>query len=56
MTGPLHRRISLDGATWTCKPFIGMDWRMRQSHLPDTRDARGWLPATVPGSVAHDAW
>ena len=56
MTGLLHHRILLDGAAWECKPSIGMDWLMRRSHLPDTRDIRGWMPATVPGSAAHDAW
>ena len=56
MTEPQHTRLSLNSAGWECKPFIGMDWRMRRAHLPDTRDTRGWLPATVPGSVAHDAW
>jgi len=56
MTGLLHHRILLDGAAWECKPSIGMDWLMRRSHMPDTRDVRGWMPATVPGSAAYDAW
>ena len=56
MTEPLHAYLSLNGGDWQSKPFIGLDWLMRRSHSPDTRDTRGWLAATVPGSVAHDAW
>lgn len=56
MTEPLLFHLWLNGSDWSCKPFYGLDWMMRGSHRPDTRDTRGWLPATVPGSVAHDAW
>lgn len=50
----MHTRISLDGSDWLLKDFIGEDWLWRSSHKPDTRDMRGWRPATVPGSIAND--
>ena len=57
MTNQLHTRIALDGSDWEFKPFYGMDWLMRNSHKPDTRDIHGWLSGgTVPGSVVHDLW
>jgi beta-mannosidase len=49
-------RILLDGPDWQCKGYYGEDWLWRGGHKPDTRDVRGWLPATVPGSVQHDLW
>lgn len=49
-------RISLDGNDWLFKAFIGEDWRWRDSHKPGTRDVRGWLVGTIPGSVQHDLW
>src|SRR5512133_3137495 len=48
--------ISLNGADWQFKGYIGEDWLLRNAHLPDTRDVRGWHSATVPGSVQHDLW
>jgi beta-mannosidase len=49
-------RILLDGPDWQCKAYYGEDWRGREGHKPGMRDVRGWLPATVPGSVQHDLW
>jgi beta-mannosidase len=48
--------ISLNGPDWRFKGFIGEDWLLRNAHLPDTRDQRGWHPAHVPGSVQNDLW
>lgn len=48
--------LSLNGNGWIFKGFVGEDWLLRGSHLPETRDQRGWLPATVPSSVQHDLW
>lgn len=52
----MTRTLSLDGNDWHCKPYLGLDWRMRAAHKPGSRDTRGWIPATVPGSVQHDLW
>ncbi len=49
-------RLSLNGSDWSLKDFLGEDWRWRDSHLPATRDRRGWRPAAVPGSVQNDVW
>jgi beta-mannosidase len=46
--------ISLDGAGWTIKGYLGDEWRLRRAFAPDTRDVHGWLPARVPGSVLAD--
>lgn len=51
-----QRSLSLDGDAWRCKPYLGLDWQMRAAHKPGSRDTRGWIPATVPGSVQHDLW
>lgn len=48
--------LSLNGADWQCKPYLGLDWQMRGAHKATTRDGYGWIPATVPGSVQHDLW
>lgn len=48
--------ISLNGKDWLCKGFLGEDWVGRKSHLPASRDIRGWISATVPGSVLADLW
>ena len=48
--------ISLNGADWRCKGYIGEDWSWRNAHQPGSHDRRGWLPATVPGSVQDDLW
>lgn len=48
--------ISLNGTDWQFKDFYGEDWRWRNAHMPDTRDARGWRQGTVPGSVTNDLW
>ncbi len=47
--------VSLDGE-WSIKPYYGQDWLWRDAHLPESRDPRGWIRATVPGSVHHDLW
>ena len=54
MTSPL--RLTLSGADWTLKDYIGEDWLGRGAHQADTRDRRHWRPATVPGTVHHDLW
>ena len=38
----MRRRISLNGSDWQFKEFYGEDWRWRNSHMPDSRDLRGW--------------
>src|SRR5258708_37214954 len=50
----MHTRISLSGPDWQFKDFIGEDWVWRNAHMPESRDTRGWRPASVPGSVQHD--
>ncbi len=50
----MHTRISLGGPDWQFKDFIGEDWVWRNAHMPESRDTRGWRPASVPGSVQHD--
>lgn len=52
----MTQTLSLDGNNWHCKPYVGLDWQMRAAHKPGSRDTRGWIPATVPGSVQHDLW
>ncbi|MBX3062722.1 MAG: hypothetical protein KF726_07090 [Anaerolineae bacterium] len=47
-------QLSLDGEDWLLKEFYGEDWRWRNSHLPNSRDGRGWRAATVPGSIYDD--
>ena len=49
-------RISLDGDGWLFKEFYSEDWRWRNSHLPDSRDKRGWRVGSVPGCPHHDLW
>ncbi len=49
-------QITLNGADWQFKGFNGEEWRWRNEHLPGTKDAFGWRPASVPGSVQHDLW
>lgn len=48
--------ISLNGSDWTFKGYIGEDWLWRGAVKADTRDTRGWQPASVPGSVQTDLW
>lgn len=48
--------ISLNGNDWLFKGYIGEDWLWRDAHKAETRDVRGWKPASVPGSVQHDLW
>ncbi|MQA24718.1 MAG: hypothetical protein GEU94_04445 [Micromonosporaceae bacterium] len=47
--------LRLDGDDWQLRPCLGEEWRW---HLtPDQpRNAPGWLPARVPGSVIDDLW
>ena len=48
---------SLNGSNWLFKGYYGEDWRWRRPHQPGSREhRRGWLPASVPGSVLHDLW
>jgi beta-mannosidase len=49
-------RFSLGGDDWTFKGFVGEDWRLRNAQLPDSKDVRGYWPASVPGSVMDDLW
>ena len=44
---------SLDGDGWQLRGCLGEEWRW---HLAKPRDAPGWLPARVPGSVVDDLW
>src|ERR1051325_733471 len=50
----MNKRISLNGSDWLFKDFYGEDWRWRNSHMPDTRDRRGWRVGSVPGCPGHD--
>jgi beta-mannosidase len=50
----LPTQLSLNGRDWLLKDFYGEDWRWRNSHLLNTRDVRGWRPASVPGSIYDD--
>ena len=52
----MSRRISLNGSDWLLKEFYGEDWRWRNSHMPDSRDLRGWRTGSVPGCPHHDLW
>jgi beta-mannosidase len=49
-------RISLDGPDWLFKGYSGEEWLWRNAHQPRSRDQRGWLPTSVPGSVQTDLW
>ena len=48
--------IYLNGEDWEFKGFMGEDWLLRNSHLAETRDVRGWNSAVVPGTVQNDLW
>jgi len=52
----MNKRISLNGSDWLLKEFYGEDWRWRDSHMPDSRDLRGWRAGSVPGCPHHDLW
>ena len=52
----MNRRIALNGSDWLFKEFYGEDWRWRNSHMPDSRDLRGWRAGSVPGCPHHDLW
>jgi len=45
--------ISLNGA-WEIKDFIGEDWILQNAVTPDSKDARRWRKAAVPGSIHDD--
>ena len=48
-------RFSLNGTDWICKAYLGEDWLWRNAHKKETNDRNHWHPASVPGSVLHDA-
>ena len=52
----MNRHISLNGSDWLFKEFYGEDWRWRNSHMPESRDLRGWRVGSVPGCPHHDLW
>lgn len=52
----MSKRIILNGNDWLFKDFYGEDWRMRGSHLPESRDRRHWRTGSVPGCPHHDLW
>ena len=52
----MNQMISLNGSNWRLKGFYGEDWLFRKAHLPGDPEQRGWIPATVPGSVQQDLW
>ena len=52
----MNRRIPLNGSDRLFKDFYGEDWRWRSSHLPDSRDRRGWRIGSIPGCPNHDVW
>ena len=52
----MSKRILLNGDDWLFKDFYGEDWRMRGSHLPESRDRRHWRRGSVPGCPHHDLW
>lgn len=45
--------ISLNGE-WQFKGYVGEAWLLGNAHKADTREARGWSMASVPGSVQND--
>jgi len=47
--------MSLDGAGWWMRPFLGDEWIHHRAHLPGPIDAERWWPARVPGSAVTDA-
>ena len=49
----MTERLSLSGTDWILAGFHGEDWRFRAAYNRDTQ-AKGWLPAEVPGSVHWD--
>jgi beta-mannosidase len=52
----MNEQISLNGVDWLFKGYLGEDWLWRNAHKPGSRDAHGWTPGSVPGSVQHDLW
>lgn len=44
----------LNGDDWSFKGYVGLDWVWRHAEKQETRDKRGWMQGTVPGSVHHD--
>jgi len=48
-------QISLNGTDWTFKGYQGEDWLWRNAQKSQTNDINHWHPASVPGSVLHDA-
>ncbi len=50
------QKISLNGADWHFKGYVGEDWLLRGGHLPNSHDVPGWAAGSVPGSVQNDLW
>ncbi len=48
--------VNLGTLEWRLKEFLPGDWS--RPNLPERAraDDRGWIPATVPGSIQHDLW
>lgn len=48
--------VNLGALEWRLKEFLPGDWS--RPGLPERAraDDRGWIPATVPGSIQHDLW
>lgn len=51
----MSRRIVLSGAGWRLRPLLPSAY-LRPDLAAAAADPRGWLPASVPGSVQHDLW
>src|SRR4051812_32463034 len=50
---------SLDGGDWEFRGFLGVDAAASAASAAmraDRGEVRGWLPASVPGSVVDDLW
>jgi beta-mannosidase len=48
-------RASLDGDDWQVRGFLGVDAASAAAERARD-DVRGWLPASVPGSIVDDLW
>src|SRR4051812_9736603 len=52
----MRESIPLDGRDWEVRGYLGVDAAIAAARRADAADRRGWLPASVPGSVADDLW